>query len=127
MKDVVGPRVYYEVDPKLFTATDDTFIGEQLRLLRATNIAAKGDRPFPQISQEFIVAADPEVILLSDAPPTGNESRETVSQRPGWAGISAVRTGRIYPIDGNLSTRPGPRVVEAIETLARTLYPERMR
>lgn len=128
VRDVpAGPRYYYELTNNLFTVSDATFVADQVKLLKGQNIVANADRPFPQVSQETIIAADPQVILLSNGPPTGNESLETVRARPGWAGISAVRDGRVYPIDGNLASRPGPRVVEAMEAIARALYPDRFR
>ena len=119
-----GPTYFYELTASLFTTTAASFVGEQLTLLKARNIVPAGDTAFPQIDQETIIAGDPEVIFLADAPPTGEESIETVSARPGWENVSAVRNQRIYPIDGNLTSRPGPRVVLAIKAIAANIYPE---
>lgn len=119
-----GPTYFYELTASLYTITPASFIGEQLTLLKARNIVPAGDNAFPQIDQETIVAGDPEVIFLADAPPTGEESIETVSARPGWENVNAVKNRRIYPIDGSLTSRPGPRVVLAIRAMAASLYPE---
>jgi iron complex transport system substrate-binding protein len=119
-----GPRVFYEVSPDLYSASPDTFIGSSLALLKAQNIARGAPSAFPQLSAETVIGANPEVIILSDAD-SAKQSAETVAARPGWSEIAAVKSRRIYAIDPNLANRPGPRVVEALEYLARSLYPER--
>lgn len=118
-----GPMVFYELTPELFTAGDKSFVGDMLRLLKARNVASGAGQAFPQLSQEAIIAANPEVILLTDSGSSGGQSLETVRSRPGWSGLTAVREGRVYPVDPNLVTRPGPRLVEGMETLAKLLYP----
>ncbi len=119
-----GPRVFYEVSPDLYSASPDTFIGSSLALLKAQNIAQGAASPFPQLSAETVIGANPEVIILSDAD-SAKQSAETVAARPGWSEIAAVKSRRIHAIDPNLANRPGPRVVDALEYLARSLYPER--
>ncbi len=121
-----GPRTYYEISDRLFTAGDRTFIGAILTLLKATNVAGGTTTDFPQLTAEALIARDPEVIILANAN-TAGQSLETLRKRPGWAAITAVREGRVYPIDPNIGTRPGPRIVEAVEEIARLLYPERFR
>jgi iron complex transport system substrate-binding protein len=118
-----GPRVFHELDNTLFTAAPDSFIGDLYRLLKAENIAAGSDNPYPQLTQEAIIDRDPEVIILADA--EFGESPETVKSRAGWDVISAVKNDRIHSIDPDIVSRPGPRVVDALEELARLLYPER--
>lgn len=121
-----GPRVFYEVTTDLYTASPDTFIGSMLKLLKAENIAAGATSKFPQLTAEAVISADPEVVLLADANFT-NENADTVSARPGWANVSAVKTRRIYAIDDDIASRPGPRLVDAIEAIAKALYPDRIR
>jgi iron complex transport system substrate-binding protein len=118
-----GPRIFHEVDATLYTAAPTSFVGGLYRILKAQNIAAGADQPFPQLSQEVIIARDPEVIILADG--GYGESPDTVKARPGWENISAVRNDRIFVIDPDVVSRPGPRLVEALETLAGFLYPER--
>jgi iron complex transport system substrate-binding protein len=123
---IEGPRTYYEISDKLFTAGDRTFIGAILTLLKAKNVASGSTTDFPQLTAEAVIARDPEVIFLANAS-SGGQSLETLKRRPGWSSISAVREGKVYPIDPNIGTRPGPRIVEALEELARLLYPDRFR
>ena len=118
-----GPRVFHELDNTLFTAAPDSFVGDFYRLLKAQNIAAGASTPYPQFTQEEIIARDPEVIILADE--EFGETPETVKARPGWGAISAVKNDRIYGVDPDLVSRPGPRVVEGLEQLARLLYPEK--
>lgn len=121
-----GPRVFYEVSPDLYTAAPDSFIGGMLALLKVQNPAQGAKTAFPQLSAEAVIAFDPEVVLLPDAV-SAKQSAETVSARPGWGNVTAVRQRRIYPIDANIVNRPGPRIVEGLETMARLLYPEQFR
>ncbi len=121
-----GPRVFYELTPGLFTTSPNSFIGDLFRTLKGQNIAEGIDSPYPQLSLEALVAKDPEVIILADAATygQGKESPSSVKQRPSWGGISAVKSNRVYEIDANLVSRPGPRIVEGLERLAKMLYPE---
>ncbi len=118
-----GPRVFYEITADLYTASPDTFIGSMLSLLKAQNVAAGAESPFPQLSAEAVIEADPEVVLLSDA--GFGESLETVAARPGWGDISAVVNERVHAIDADIVDRPGPRIADGIEAMARLLYPDR--
>jgi len=117
-----GPRIFHEVDATLYTAGPGSFVGGLYKILKAQNIAAGADQPFPQLSQEVIIERDPEVIILADG--AYGESPDTVKARPGWGNISAVGNDRIFVIDPDIVSRPGPRCVEALETLAEYLYPE---
>lgn len=117
-----GPRIFHEVDATLFTAGPGSFIGDLYDILKAQNIAAGADQPFPQLTQEVIIERDPEVIILADS--AYGESPETVRARAGWGNISAVRNDRIYVIDPDIVSRPGPRFVDALETLVELLYQE---
>lgn len=116
-----GPRVFHELDATLYTASAKSFVGDLYAILGAENIAADASQEYPQLSQEVVIARDPEVIILADE--AQGESAETVAARPGWAGVSAVRNGRVYTVNPDLVSRPGPRLVEALEALAALLYP----
>lgn len=121
-----GPRLYYELDPALYTIGPDTFIGSIMEMLKVQNVAAGAGSRYPQLSAEVVVEKDPEVILLGDSREylsTGITVDE-VKARPGWGGITAVREGRVYSFNDSLLSRPGPRIVEGIEQLAGLLYPE---
>lgn len=117
-----GPRIFHELDPTLFTVGPGSFIDDVYGLLKAQNIAADTGQPFPQLSNEVVIAADPEVIILADEVP--GETPDTVAARAGWRNISAVTSGRIYIVDPDIIGRPGPRIVEGLEVLASLLYAE---
>jgi iron complex transport system substrate-binding protein len=118
-----GPRLFHEVDNQLYTVAPSSFVGSLYTVLKVQNIAAGAVDAYPQLSQEAIIEADPEVIVLADV--ASGESPETVKARPGWGGISAVKNDRIYSIDPDIVSRPGPRLVDALEALARAIYPGR--
>jgi iron complex transport system substrate-binding protein len=118
-----SPRVYFELSSELFTAAPNSFVGDLLTLLKARNIAEGATSPFPQLTAEAVIEADPEVVLLANA--EFGESAETVCARPGWSVTAACEEGRIHPVDPDLTNRPGPRVVDGLEQVARALYPER--
>lgn len=109
---------YHELDDTLYTVSSSTFIGEIYRLLGLTNIAdaaGSGDA-YPQLSAEYVVSADPDLIFLADGRCCG-VTPEKVAQRPGWAGLSAVRHGRVYVLDEDVASRWGPRTVDLVTTL----------
>ena len=114
-----GPRVYHELDNELTTASSSTFIGELYVILNATTIAGDPQQPFPQLTLDAIVDADPEVIIVAHA----GASPESVKARPGWQNISAVKNDRVYVVDPDIVNRPGPRLVDGLETLAKLLHP----
>lgn len=121
-----GPRVYHELSGQFFTAAPASFVGDLYTILKARNIAEGSATAFPQLSQEVIVARDPEAIVLAD----GREGVTVadVKGRSGWSSIAAVQSGRVYLLtddEANWTSRPGPRVVDGLERLAKLLYPER--
>ena len=118
-----APSVFHEVDNTLYSAGPGSFVGDLYEILKVENIAEATGEAFPLMSQEAIIAAAPDVIILADE--AAGESAETVKARPGWDTIPAVQNDRIYPVDPDIISRPGPRLVEALETLAGLLYGER--
>ena len=116
-----GPRVFHEIGPELYTASDEDFVGDLYTILKAQNIAA-GAGLFPQLTEEAVIAADPEVIILADMPAV---TPEEVKARPGWDSLSAVQNDRVFAVDPDLVSRQGPRLVDGLEELARLLYPDR--
>ena len=118
-----GPRVFYELSSELYTAAPNTFIGGSLTLLKAQNVAEGAETAFPQLTAEALIDANPEVVLLADQ--VWGESLETVSSRPGWDAVDAVINQRVHGVDPDTGNRPGPRIVDALEEIARLLYPDR--
>lgn len=118
------PSVFWEVfDEPLMTAGPNTFVGQLLEIAGTENIFADASEDYPQISAEAIVERNPAVIMGSDTH-AEKLTPELVAARPGWNEIAAVRDGRIYLINGDISSRPGPRLADALEAMARALYPE---
>ena len=116
------PRIYHELDPSFFTVGPGSFIDELYSRLGAENIAADVDSPYPQLTAEAIVAADPQVIILADEP--SGVTPAAVAERPGWDKISAVVDGRVCVVDPSLLSQPGPRIADALEALAKCVYPD---
>ena len=115
------PRVFYEIDVTngIFTPPTGSIYGEMFTLAGSTPIS--GDANY-SISLEELVLADPEVILLGDA--AYGQSPETVTAREGWDGMTAVKEGRIVPVDDIVITRPGPRIADGLYALIVAIHPE---
>ena len=118
--------VFYEIDAtdptKPWTYGPGTF--GDLLISRAGGYNIGGiaqDDPYPQLSLEQIVASNPSVIILGDA--IWGVTPESVVERPGWETIPAVQSNSIFPIDDNLISRPGPRLVDGLEQLTKLLRP----
>jgi len=114
---------YHELDQTYYTATSKTFIGKVYSLLGLKNIAdqAKGATSgYPQLSAEYIIKANPDVILLADTKCCG-QSLKTVSKRPGWDEVTAVRWGVVVALDDDVASRWGPRVVDFVRTVVQAL------
>lgn len=113
-----GARVYFEASSGPFAAGQASFIGETLTRLGARNIIPAALGPFPKINPEFVVRADPDVIMVSA------RSAEGLAARPGWAQMRALRTGKLCRFDAAQSDvliRPGPRMAEAARLMAQCL------
>lgn len=120
------PKVFHEVDAsdltKMYTVGPGSFIDDLIKIAGGTNIAASAKTQYPTISAEEVVKADPEVVVLGDS--AYGTTGEAVAARPGWSAISAVKNKRVYPVPGNLFSRPGPRLGDAAEAYAKLVHPE---
>ncbi len=110
---------YHELDDTYYSVTGNTFIGSIYELFGMRNIAdaTEGETDYPQLSAEFIVSQDPNVIFLADVKCCG-ATAETVAARPGWSGLSAVVSGNIVAIDDDVASRWGPRLVDYVQAVA---------
>ncbi len=111
-------RVYFEVSRGPYAAGEASFIGETLKRLGVHNVVPASLGPFPKLNPEFVVRANPDVIMI------GNRSMQSMVPYPGWAGIKAVREKRIcvFGVDeSDVVVRPGPRMAEAARLMARCL------
>ena len=116
-------RIYHEVDTTLYAASSSSFIGQVYKAFGVTNIADKADTDsggYPQLSNEYIVTADPQVIFLADGT-YGKQDATTVSSRAGWAGIDAVKNKRIVRLDDDVASRWSPRLVLLVQTVGDAL------
>lgn len=120
------PRTFYEVgvyEGTIYTAGADSFLASLIRLAGGDPIT--GDPVTTSIQLEDLVAADPELILLGDAAYDSSITAESVAERPGWGGMAAVAADAVRPVpEDRLITRPGPRIVDGLEALARAIHPE---
>ena len=123
--DASGLMYYHELDDTLYTVTSSTFIGQVYGLFGLTNVADPADADgtawgYPQLSDEYLVDADPDVIFLADTLCCGQKA-ETVAARPGWDQMSAVQTGRVVELDDDIVSRWGPRLVDFIAAISDVL------
>ena len=111
--------VYHELTTDYYSATSGTFIGRVYKLLGLRNIAdeATAAGPYPQLSAEFIVASNPDLIVLADSKCCG-QSLSTVAARPGWGTIAAVRDRHVVAMDDDIASRWGPRIVAFVRAVA---------
>ncbi len=108
-------RVYFEVNGGPYAAGEASFIGETLTRLGLRNIVPATLGPFPKINPEFVVRADPDLVMVGDG------SEAAMAQRPGWAAMRAVQARRICifsPEQSDAMVRPGPRMADAARVLA---------
>ena len=111
---------YHELDDTHYSVTSKTFIGQLYDLVGLENIADAADDGgggYPQLSAEYVIRADPDLIFLADTKCCG-QSPATVAERPGWNSITAVRRGDVVPLDDDVASRWGPRIVEYLRTIA---------
>jgi iron complex transport system substrate-binding protein len=115
---------FYELgaDP-YYSVTDSTFIGSLLSLLgmrsiadTATGAAAAGG--YPELSPEFIFKANPDYILLSDTGDNGGQTLASVTARPGWTALTAVKDKHVIVLNADIASRWGPRIVQLLQTVA---------
>lgn len=119
------PSVYYEIDATPFSVGPNSFIGQLIALAGGQTIVTEAMGDFPMLDPEFVVVQDPEVIILASAP--FGESIETLRARPGWQGLSALASGRVFELSEaqtDLANRPGPRIPQVVRLFAQMLHPE---
>jgi iron complex transport system substrate-binding protein len=111
-------KVYFEVSPTPYGASASSFIGETLTRMGVANILPASLGPFPQVNPEFVVRAQPDVIMAGDS------SRASMVQRPGWVALRAIQAQRICvfkPGEADMLVRAGPRMAEGARLMAECL------
>jgi iron complex transport system substrate-binding protein len=119
-----SPRVFHELDPDLYSASSDTFIGRIYERLGVRNVADAAARragnPYPQLSSEAVVSADPDLVVLADSE-CCKQTPAKVAERPGWDAVSAVRNGAVVAIDDDIASRWGPRIPVFVERVVEAM------
>jgi iron complex transport system substrate-binding protein len=114
-------RVYHELDPTYYSATSSTFIGSVYKLFGFRDIAdgaGSAGGGYPQLSGEYIIAKDPQIVVLADTKCCG-QSYTSVAARPGWSNIAAVQHHRVVTANDDVASRWGPRIVQFARRVAR--------
>ena len=113
-----GLRVYYEVSAGGYAAGTKSFIGEMMARLGLQNVVTPAMGPFPRVNPEYVVRANPDLIMI------GARNVQGLEQRPGWRGIRALREQRVCVFtadESDVLVRPGPRMAEAARLMARCI------
>ena len=113
-------RIYHELTPDYYSTTSATFIGRVYKLFGFVNVADAADTThsgYPQLSAEYILKSNPQLIVLADDVCCG-QSAATVASRPGWSGTDAVKSKRVIAIDDSVASRWGPRLVNFVAAVA---------
>lgn len=123
LKNTEKVKVFYEIwhDP-LMAAGPGSFMDQLMALAGGENIASDAQDEYPQFDLEQLVERNPEVYLTSADMP--EKTVESMIARPGYENIEAMKTGRVYVLDANIVSRPGPRIIEALELVAKAIHPE---
>jgi iron complex transport system substrate-binding protein len=120
------PKVYFEVwnDPYM-SVNSGTWIGDVINLAGGANIFGEAVSEWPIIDSEDIVQRNPDIIVFPVIPgvPRFWGSFDDVKKRPGWKSVNAVRSGSLYEVPRDFISRPGPRLVEALEILEKMIHP----
>ncbi|MGH1488156.1 MAG: ABC transporter substrate-binding protein [Acidimicrobiales bacterium] len=111
-------RVYHELGDSLFSASSFGFVGSVYAEMGASNIADEADADktgFPQLTEEYIIAADPELIVITDQV---GYTADDLAARPGWSEVAAVKSGNIVTVNADIASRWGPRLPQFIQAVA---------
>ncbi len=118
--------VFYELSPPgtwgLWTIGPDSFIHDLIQIAGGINVAGEEDGDYFSYSEEMLIEKDPMVIITPN-PQSPGEIEE--GNRPSWETIEAVRSKRVYLVDQDVVSRPGPRVVTGLKEISKALYPKR--
>ncbi len=119
------PSVYYEIDPTPYSVGPNSFIGVLINKAGGQTIVSEEQGDFPQLDPEFIVASDPDVIVMADA--AYGESIETLQARAGFENLRAIAENRVYGLSqeqNDLTSVPGPRLAEVVRLFAQMFHPD---
>ncbi|OMP68081.1 ABC transporter substrate-binding protein [Domibacillus epiphyticus] len=117
-------NVYFEIagPPEIYSVGKNTFINEVIELVGANNVM-NTEEGWPKVSEEAIIEKNPDTILLNYGWYVENAT-EGVLKRQGWENIAAIQNNEVFEVDGDLTSRPGPRIVQGAEQIAEAIYPD---
>lgn len=119
-------KVFYLMwDDPITTVGSNTLISDVLITAGGVNVAADAEQDYPNYSLEVLVTKNPDAIVYTKMGSGTGLNPDTIKSKSGWEAISAVKNDRIYSIDDNLMSRPGPRIVDGLIETAKVLYPDR--
>lgn len=110
--------VFVAIDPDLWTVGPGSFVHDVITRAGAVNVLSDAKAPYLQVSMETLLERSPDAILIAFP----QEAYHLLESRPGWSSLKAVKEGRVFFLDPDLVSRPGPEIVKAIEIVARALY-----
>jgi iron complex transport system substrate-binding protein len=124
METVTAVRVLYVLNSQpLITVGPGSYLHQVINAAGGSNIASKTTVPYPRLNMETVLKEDPEIIIF----PIGKAEGIPLSEQQEWlrwTSVSAVKQGRLHQIPADVLNRPGPRIVEGLEALARIIHPE---
>lgn len=116
-------RVFYEVWPDPLTAAGKgSFMDELIELAGGDNIAKDSKKAYPEFDPELLIDRNPEIYLTTMH--NMEKEKNDIRERPGYYSIDAIQNDRIYFLDSNIASRPGPRIIDALEMVAEKIHPE---
>lgn len=121
-RSLIRPNVYIEYFP-YWTYGPGSFGNDLIIMAGGKNIAATTTAAYAQITNEFLLVTNPEIILLTVGP-MASTTAEELTNRTGWDSTDAIKNGNIYTIDEDIISRPGPRIIDALEQLAEIFHPK---
>lgn len=121
-KGYQAKTVFYEIwhDP-LMTVGPGSFINELITMSNGINIAQDAESAYPEYSLELLISKNPQVYMTSD---DGFKTPEDIFGRPGYENIEAIRTGQVFMLHPDITSRPGPRIIDGLEMVAMAIHPE---
>lgn len=124
MEPLARVRVLYVLNSQpLITVGPGSYLDQVINVAGGSNIASETTVPYPHLSMEAVLKEDPEIIVFPIGKAEGISHSEQ-QQWLRWTSLSAVKQGRLHQIPADVLNRPGPRIVEGLEGLARIIHPE---
>ncbi|MCM3789186.1 ABC transporter substrate-binding protein [Domibacillus indicus] len=124
IKEEDKKNIYFEIgaSPEIYSVGNGTFINEVIELVGANNIM-NTEEGWPKVSEEAVIAKNPDTILINYGAYEEN-ALDGVLKRQGWESVAAIKNKEVFEVDGDLTSRPGPRIVQGAEQIAKAVYPD---